>query len=157
MINQKGKVYAEHDVQEIVPEEAYEKLISSTRCFLVDVRSKAEWSFVGIPDSSRMKNDVIFCEWASFPKMERNLEFSENLLSHLILDDSDSIYFLCRSGARSFNAALEVTRFIQKYKTEFSGVSCLNVKYGFEGDLSADFKRGRVNGWKHSNLPWQQL
>ena len=157
MNNQNNKDYTKGRVGEVVPVLAYEKLISCTRSFLVDVRTRAEWSFVGTPVCQSMKNDVIFCEWASFPNMVKKPEFLENLLSHLNLERSDNIFFICRSGARSFQAALELSGFLGESGKVFSGVSCFNVKYGFEGGLSDDSQRGGVNGWKFSNLPWQQL
>ena len=104
-----------------------------------------------------LKNDDIFCEWASFPDMVKKPEFLENLLSHLNLEKSDNIFFICRSGARSFQAALELVGFLAESGKAFSGISCFNVKYGFEGGLSDHSKRGGINGWKFSNLPWQQL
>ena len=36
-------------------------------------------------------------------------------------------------------------------------INCINVKFGFEGDLSEDKRRGNLNGWKFSDLPWKQL
>ena len=157
MNNEDNKDYTRREVEEVVPVFAYEKLISCTRSFLVDVRTRAEWSFVGTPVCQSMKNDVIFCEWASFPNMVKKPEFLENLLSHLNLERSDNIFFICRSGARSFQAALELSGFLGGSGKVFPGVSCFNVKYGFEGGLSDDSQRGGVNGWKFSNLPWQQL
>ena len=35
-------------------------------------------------------------------------------------------------------------------------INCINVKFGFEGDLSEDKRRGISNGWKFSGLPWKQ-
>ena len=157
MNNQNNIDYNRHEVEEVVPELAYEKLTGCNRSFLVDVRTWAEWNFVGTPVCQNMKNDVIFCEWASFPNMVKKPEFLENLLSHLNLEKSDNIFFICRSGARSFQAALELSGFLGNSGNAFSGISCFNVKYGFEGGLSDHSKRGGINGWKFSNLPWQQL
>ena len=157
MNNQNNKDNKRHGVEEVVPVLAYEKLISCSRSYLVDVRTRAEWSFVGTPVCQSMKNEVIFCEWASFPDMVKKSEFLENLMSHLNLEKSNNIFFICRSGARSFQAALELSGFLGDSGKVFSGISCFNVKYGFEGGLSNDSKRGEINGWKFSNLPWQQL
>ena len=157
MNNQNNKDNKRHGVEEVVPVLAYEKLISCSRSYLVDVRTRAEWSFVGTPVCQSMKNEVIFCEWASFPDMVKKSEFLENLLSHLNLEKSNNIFFICRSGARSFQAALELSGFLGDSGKVFSGISCFNVKYGFEGGLSDDSKRGGINGWKFSKLPWQQL
>ena len=142
---------------EIDPVNAYEKLVGCEKSFLIDVRSKAEWNFVGIPYSLDMKNEVIFCEWSVFPNMIKNSNFIEELISKIDFKQAENLYFICRSGARSFQAAKEVQNTLQKFYKEFGVKFCLNVRYGFEGDLSEDSKRGNLNGWKYSNLPWMQL
>jgi len=56
--------------------------------------------------------------------------------------------FLCRSGVRSHNAG---------QKAAAAGfTSALNILEGFEGDLDADQRRGRVGGWRAAGLPWVQ-
>jgi rhodanese-related sulfurtransferase len=32
-----------------------------------------------------------------------------------------------------------------------------NVLTGFEGELDALHHRGRINGWRHDGLPWEQM
>ena len=131
MNNQNNKDNNKDVVEEVVPVLAYENLIGCSRSYLVDVRTRAEWSFVGTPVCQSMKNEVIFCEWASFPDMVKKSEFLENLLSHLNLEKSDNIFFICRSGARSFQAALELSGFLGDFGMAFSGTSGYNDKYGF--------------------------
>ncbi len=157
MNNQLNYQGSQRGIDEIDPDKAYEKLVGCSSSFLVDVRSQAEWSFVGIPCSLGMTNEVIFCEWASFPEMRRNPEFLESFLKKINLKKAKSIYFLCRSGARSLQAALEVDNYIQHSQNEFDNIICVNIRCGFEGDLSEDLKRGMLNGWKYSNLPWKQV
>jgi hypothetical protein len=70
-------------IDECEPSFAYMKLIQDDFCYLIDVRSKPEWSFVGIPDSKDMKNEVIFCECAFYPLMDRNLHFENEIFSKL--------------------------------------------------------------------------
>ena len=60
MNSQNNKDYTRHGVEQVDPVMAYEKLASCNRSFLVDVRTRAEWSFVGTPGCKSMKNDVIF-------------------------------------------------------------------------------------------------
>ena len=145
------------NIDEEDPEEAYGNLVRCKKSFLVDVRSQAEWSFVGIPYSLEMKNDTIFCEWASFPEMIKNPNFVEECVRKVNLEKTKILYFLCRSGARSLQAASEVKNLIHHSYKKFSDITCINIRYGFEGDLSKDFKRATLNGWKYSNLPWKQL
>ena len=133
-------------IEECEPSFAYMKLVQDDFCYLIDVRSKPEWSFVGIPDSKDMKNEVIFCEWAFYPSMDRNLNF----------DQTKNLFFICRSGSRSFHAANSIQFHINKKLELKDKINCVNVKFGFEGDLSYENRRGNLNGWKFSDLPWKQ-
>ena len=63
------------------------------------------------------------------------------------------IFFMCRSGARSMQAAQAVAAALSA--TGQSG-ECINIKEGFEGDLGADQHRGATSGWKAAGLPWKQ-
>ena len=58
------------------------------------------------------------------------------------------IYFICRSGARSRNAAITAT--------EAGYARCYNVEHGFEGDLGPDGHRATAGSWKAEGLPWAQ-
>ena len=144
-------------IEEWEPSSVYEKLIEDEFCYLIDVRSKPEWSFVGFPDSKDMKNEVIFCEWAFFPVMERNPNFESDIFSNLNFNKCKNLYFICRSGSRSLHAA-NLIQYSINQKLEFNdNINCINVKFGFEGDLSNENRRGSLNGWKFSDLPWKQL
>ena len=35
-------------------------------------------------------------------------------------------------------------------------INSVYVKFGFEGDQSNENRRGNLNGWKFSDLPWKQ-
>ena len=90
-------------------------------------------------------------EWQSFPPSGPNLEFADAVSSVLAkkgLDQSASIYFLCRSGARSQAAAIALT--------QAGYTNCFNISDGFEGPLDADGHRGTQSGWKAAGLPWTQ-
>ena len=61
---------------------------------------------------------------------------------------SIKIFLICRSGKRSSEAALLL---------EADGYKCLfNVYDGFEGDKNINGHRNLINGWRFSNLPWEQ-
>jgi rhodanese-related sulfurtransferase len=118
---------------------------------LVDVRTMAEWSFVGVPDLSGVGREVHCVEWQSFPLMAPNPEFvgqTAETLRQAGASADTPVLFLCRSGARSRAAAIAMTRagFHHAY----------NVAGGFEGDIDPDRHRGNRNGWKASGLPWKQ-
>ena len=136
---------------DIQPSEAWALLKGDAKAQLVDVRTTAEWSFVGVPDLSTVGRAAILVEWQVFPGMARNAQFEKTLAERLTAagaDEKTPIAFLCRSGARSRAAAIAMTAAgFQK---------CFNVAGGFEGDLGPDRHRGETNGWKAENLPWQQ-
>lgn len=132
-------------------QEAFDGLAEQDNAVLVDVRTQAEWSFVGIPDLRPLGKDAILLEWQSFPSSGPNPEFATILceeLSKKDLDQTAPIYFLCRSGARSQAAAIALTQ--AGYK------QCFNISDGFEGPLDADGHRGTRSGWKAAGLPWIQ-
>ncbi|MBX3489870.1 rhodanese-like domain-containing protein [Parvibaculum sp.] len=134
---------------DVTPEEAFRVLGADPNATLVDVRTRAEWSFVGLPDLSGMGKEPMLLEWQVFPAMERNPRFADDLASALGPDKKDvPVFFLCRSGARSRAAAIALTA---------AGFGrCFNIAGGFEGDLDSARHRGGRNGWKATGLPWAQ-
>ena len=110
---------------------------------LVDVRTQAEWNFVGMPDLRSIDKQVRFVEWLSFPAGDVNGAFVEQAGNGL--DKDTPILLLCRSGARSQAAAVALT--------EAGFTQAVNVAPGFEGDL--DGESHRHGGWK-DELPWVQ-
>ncbi len=132
---------------DISVEEAWRRLGDETSAVLVDVRTAAEWNFVGAPDLSGIGKQIIRVSWQTLPKMEQNPAFVEEVRAQAS-DSGASLLFLCRSGARSQAAAIAMTA---------AGYSqCFNVAGGFEGDLDGDRHRGVTGGWKAADLPWSQ-
>ena len=132
---------------DIAPTDAWKLLGDRKDAILVDVRTRAEWSFVGLPDLESIGHKPALVEWQLFPSMQVNPEFV-SALSGALADKSAPILFLCRSGARSAAAA--------KAMTAAGYATCLNVSDGFEGPLDGEAKRGSTRGWKASGLPWRQ-
>jgi rhodanese-related sulfurtransferase len=131
--------------------EAWEMLKKDPKAQLVDVRTQAEWNFVGLPDISSLSRRVHCIEWQTFPTLAPNPEFVAEVADVLAASGAEKdtpVLFLCRSGARSRSAAMAMTR--AGYQKSF------NVAGGFEGDLDAERHRGRNNGWKAEGLPWKQ-
>lgn len=140
-------------VTEVDPKTAWAALKDVSDAVLVDVRTKAEWSFVGLPDLSELGKQAVLVEWAVLPGMQQNPDFLDGVLSQLGDSAPSTVFFLCRSGARSLAAArLIAEAFTAKGQT----VSCVNVAEGFEGDLDQDGHRGKLNGWKAQGLSWRQ-
>ncbi len=140
-------------VKDADPLQTWEGLKSDPDAVLVDVRTVAEWSFVGIPDLSSLQRDPILLEWKQFPTMETNEGFAAKLLEKLGDQTPSQIYFLCRSGVRSLAAA---DLMIDVFAAQSKNVECFNIVEGFEGDLDSLGHRGMVNGWKVKGCAWRQ-
>lgn len=132
---------------DVAPATAWKILSESKDAVLIDVRTRAEWSYVGLPELAPIGKKPALLEWQVFPSMQQNSEFVSTL-GGAITDKDAPLLFLCRSGARSAAAARAMTA--AGYST------CLNVADGFEGPLDAQGKRGSAAGWKASGLPWRQ-
>ena len=138
---------AESYAGDISVQEAWKLLSDDDSAVLVDVRTRPEWVFVGIPDMSGLGRETVFCEWQSFPTMQVNGEFAAQLRAKGIAEDQPML-FLCRSGQRSKAAAIAMT--------EQGFTRCYNVAGGFEGPPDGERHRGKVGGWKAAGLPWIQ-
>jgi rhodanese-related sulfurtransferase len=136
---------------DVTPDHAWNVLSSSARAALVDVRTAAEWAFVGAPDLSGAPGTFLRVEWQRYPDMARNPDFVADVGSALAeagVGRDDPVFFLCRSGVRSAAAAAALTA--AGYR------NCYNISGGFEGPLDEERHRGRVEGWKAEGLPWAQ-
>jgi rhodanese-related sulfurtransferase len=140
-------------VDEMIPPDALDALTQDPGSALVDVRTRAEWAFTGMPDLSPLGRDVLAVEWVSFPGMAPNGRFFEEVVEQAGGSLPDRLFFICRSGARSLAAAR-----LTAAEAESRGrpVHCTNVAEGFEGELDDEGHRGRINGWKAHGLPWRQ-
>ncbi len=135
------------------PSEAWDRLGQSPDAVLVDVRTQAEWSFVGVPDLTGLDKAPVCVEWAVYPDMSKNPRFVAALMEELGGTVPSEYYFLCRSGARSLRAAEAVAEYLSATGQE---AACFNVAEGFEGDLDPQGHRGGRNGWKARGLAWRQ-
>jgi rhodanese-related sulfurtransferase len=136
---------------DVTAREAYDLLEREAKAQLVDVRTRAEWSFVGVPDLSDFGKEVVLVEWQRYPAMGVDPDFVatvERELARRGAGRDDSILFLCRSGARSLAAAQAMMAAGWRASRNVSG--------GFEGPPDATRHRGTVDGWKASALPWIQ-
>ncbi|PAS98699.1 MAG: rhodanese [Candidatus Dactylopiibacterium carminicum] len=124
----------------LTPKEAAAVLKLAPSARLVDIRTRAELDWVGrIPGSVEI-------EWNSYPGSIPNPHFLTQLKREI--DPEALLLFICRSGARSHNAAMAAAA---------AGLgNSYNVLEGFEGDKDAGGQRGKVGGWRHAGLPWSQ-
>jgi len=127
--------------------EAWAMLSEDANAVLVDVRSGAEWNFVGTPDLSTLNKEVAFTAWQVFPGMALNAGFVDEIKAQNVSSEAP-LLMLCRSGVRSKAAAIAMTS---------AGYGpCFNIAGGFEGDADAEKHRGLTGGWKAAGLPWTQ-
>jgi rhodanese-related sulfurtransferase len=132
---------------DVTARQAWEQLSADRRSALVDVRTPAEWSYVGVPDLSAAGKSLLRVAWQGYPGLALNPRFADELSRSGVSKD-DQLFFLCRSGARSRAAAEAMTALGYK--------RCYNVADGFEGPKDRDGHRGTSAGWKASGLPWTQ-
>ncbi|WP_137390694.1 rhodanese-like domain-containing protein [Rhodoligotrophos defluvii] len=128
---------------DVTPEQAFEALTGSDDAVLIDVRTEPEWAFVGLPAVDRL----LRLSWQQYPTMQVNGQFVDQVRAAGVAE-TDKVFLLCRSGARSAAAAsaLAAAGFENAY----------NVAGGFEGDRDSEGHRGQINGWKRAGLPWVQ-
>jgi rhodanese-related sulfurtransferase len=124
----------------LLPSEAYALLQTAPGAKLIDVRTRAEWDYVGrVPGAVQI-------EWQTYPGGRPNPEFLAELQAQV--DSEALVMFLCRSGARSHAAAIAATG--NGYTQAF------NVLEGYEGDKDAQGHRNTIGGWRAADLPWVQ-
>jgi rhodanese-related sulfurtransferase len=132
---------------EVSPRQAWDALASQPDAILVDVRTPAEWVFSGLPSLASLHKKTLPISWKLYPSYAVNPQFAAAL--EAVCPNKDApVYFLCRTGGRSLDAAIAMTA--QGYRR------CYNVTDGFDGPLDGTRHRGTVAGWKASNLPWEQ-
>lgn len=142
----------EHAVDDVSVEQVWARLKADPKAVLIDVRTRAEWNFVGTPDLSEVGRSPVLVEWQSFPEGSLNATFLDQLatkLEELGAGHETELFFICRSGVRSRHAASAAAGAAYK--------KCHNVAEGFEGPLDpGNHRRGHSAGWKAAGLPWRQ-
>lgn len=132
---------------DISPETAWEILTDDPGAVLIDVRTDAELTYVGLPNLRDIGKEPLTIPWKVFPSMAVNPTFVEDVEAACVEKD-DTIVLLCRSGQRSAAAAQALT--------EAGFRRCYNIAEGFEGDKDSSGRRGSLGGWKVRGLPWYQ-
>ena len=131
-------------MKHLTPTESHAFLQANPHALFVDVRMELEYLYVGHPPGA------VHVAWYEYPDMQPD---SEGFVARVKREAGGELHrpvlLLCRSGARTLpaGAALEAAGFQQ----------VINVLHGFEGDADENFHRGRLNGWRHDGLPWEQM
>lgn len=144
----------------LTPQQALEMKKKDTATILIDVRTRAEAMYVGMPSDADalvpyVEHQEMMSDWDDkrhMYKLEPNQDFVaefERRMKARGLGKDASVILICRSGDRSAKAAdrLQMAGYTKVY----------SVTEGFEGDMAKDGpKAGQraVNGWKNAGLPW---
>ncbi|MEL6983384.1 MAG: rhodanese-like domain-containing protein [Actinomycetota bacterium] len=129
---------------ELTLDEAWAMLADDPAAVLIDVRTAAEWNFVGVPALEAVGKEARFVEWIRFPDGSSNPDFGAQATAGI--EPGQPILLLCRSGARSLAAARALTA---------AGFGpAYNITAGFEGPI--DEQGHRSGGWRHAGLAWRQ-
>ena len=137
-------------IDDVPVDDVWARLAEDAGAVLIDVRTRAEWTFVGLPDLSAIGKRVLTVEWQTVPEGTEAC-FADRMAKALDAagaNKDSELFFICRSGARSRMAAEAMSS--AGYRR------CRNVADGFEGPLDADRHRGQVAGWKAAGLAWVQ-
>ena len=114
---------------------------------MVDVRTDAEWAYVGFPDLAPVGKRIANISWQVYPAMQVNAGFVDALRTAGFTPEH-KLFFLCRSGVRSLHAA--------EAASAAGFPESFNIAHGFEGPPDGEGHRGTVAGWKVDGLPWRQ-
>lgn len=123
------------NVREVTPQEAFAALEAEKNAMLVDVRTSGEWQETGSADLSSVDKKPVTLSWRTHPGMVLNPQFESQLMQQ-IEDRSTPMYFMCRSGGRSLDAATAMTKLGYK--------NCFNISGGFTNWLASQLPRGSV-------------
>jgi rhodanese-related sulfurtransferase len=104
-----------------------------------------------VPVLAEIGKAPLLVEWNDFDTGALVPDFEGRLkseLDRLGVKTDARLYFICRSGSRSRNAAVAATAIGYAHS--------YNVEHGFEGSLGPDRHRGTAGSWKGEGLPWMQ-
>ena len=132
---------------DLSPQQSWDMLSETPKAQMIDVRTDAEFAYVGNPDLSSISKEVVQVYWQVSPAMDVNPDFVAQI-GEAITDKETPLLLICRSGVRSLYAAEALTT--------AGYTECYNIAGGFEGDKNTQGHRGSVNGWKVDGLPWKQ-
>lgn len=128
-------------INTVSPTQAHEVLENDKHAILIDTRTQIEFSFVGRPIGA------VHVPLKRPPSWDVFSDFVEQVEKH-VSSKSTPIVLMCRSGARSMDAA--------KLLEEAGYQSLYNMEEGFEGDKDENNHRSTLGGWRFHDLPWEQ-
>lgn len=153
------KVKAKHAGGDVTPTVALRMVLKDkAHTFIVDVRTRPEYYFVGHPTVARhipsrfWTGAIVGKKGKKEYELKNNPNFAKDLLGRFN-PKTDTLIFMCRSGKRSCYGAEKAI------KAGFKPERVFNMLGGFEGDkikckLSAFNGQRKLGGWKNEGLPW---
>jgi rhodanese-related sulfurtransferase len=146
--------HKDHAGSDVTPSEAFKMAQADAHTFIVDVRTRPEYVLVGHPTTAHHL-PIKFWTGKHTTKgygMTMNASFAQDLTSRFD-PKTDTLIFMCRSGARSCAAADAAE------KAGWPTSKIYNMLGGFEGDKiknanSAFNGKRTMGGWKNEGLPW---
>lgn len=138
--------------EDVTPQDAYTLATTDATVFILDVRTPAEWLWVGHPGANKLD------EGAALAGKVINISYKIDYRGGLIINpsftedvaemfegvDNPTLITMCRSGKRSVAAATLL---------EANGYAALNMVTGFQGGKDAAGYRN-VSGWAVNGLPY---
>ncbi len=129
------------ELKGINSKEAYKMVMgNSSNTFIVDVRTKAEYEFVGHPD---LPNGAPNIPLYFYPSWSLNKDFVNKVEERYRKDNV--IITICRSGKRAKAAA--------RILLDAGFKNVLYIADSFEGSMDGNGHR-TVNGWKVNGFPY---
>ena len=144
----------------LTPEEAYAmKTETPYEVVLIDIRTRAEFKFVGmatVADANIpyrfLREDYVWSDKSSTYRTRINRDFIQDvqrLLNKKADPNAITIILMCQSGSRAPKAAAELHKAGFKHVyTQFEGFEGIKAKEG------PNIGQRVVNGWKNVGLPW---
>ena len=99
------------------------------------MRTPAEWAFAGEPDLATIGKETLRISWKLFPTYTLNERFMQQLKATGVTQQTP-LYFICRTGGRSLDAAIAATAEGFEH--------CYNITDGFDGSPNERRQRGQV-------------
>lgn len=101
-------------------------LKANKNAYLIDVRTEEEWQDTGIVDLNDAKDSILLSWIITTPYIRINSNFLSEI-SKLVEDKNANLYFLCKSGNRSGQAA--------NASCNAGYSNCFNLIHGFVEDI----------------------
>src|SRR6185503_14819225 len=89
---------------DVAPATAWKILSENQAAVLIDVRTRAEWNYVGLPELASIGKKPALLEWQVFPSKQTNAEFASTL-GGAIANNATPLLHISSSGVSLFAIA----------------------------------------------------